>query len=120
MSMLAKIPQLSDAHYHHLQDDIIHGGRFEYEDGSIKVPDGPGLGVSLDRHKLDEYAQLYKELGGYPYDRDPGYPGRYSLVPKQRFADPKASVRPDLPVIRDVRPQDYLQKAENTGQDRTG
>jgi predicted nucleic acid-binding protein len=38
---------------------------FEYEGGSIKVPDGPGLGVSLDRDKLDEYTELYKELGGY-------------------------------------------------------
>jgi hypothetical protein len=71
----------ADAHYHHLQDDIIDGGKFEYEGGSIKVPDGPGLGISLHRDKLDEYAELYKELGGYPYDRDPGYPGRYPWCP---------------------------------------
>ncbi len=53
----AVLPNLSfsaGAHYHHLQDPIIEGGRFEYHDGSIKVPDGPGLGVSLDRAKLDE------------------------------------------------------------------
>src|ERR671912_1986456 len=96
----AVIPNLSfsaDAHYHHLQDDIIDGGMFEYEGGSIKVPDGPGLGVSLDRDKLDEYAELYKELGGYPYDRDPGYPGRYPLVPKQRFADPNKPMTPQIP-----------------------
>jgi hypothetical protein len=79
------------------EDDIIDGGMFEYEGGSIKVPDGPGLGVSLDRDKLDEYAQLYKELGGYPYDRDPGNPGRYPLVPKQRFADPHKSITPHIP-----------------------
>ena len=96
----AALPNLSfsaDAHYHHLQDDVLDGGMFEYEGGSIKVPDGPGLGVSLDRDKLDEYAELYKELGGYPYDRDPGYPGRYPLVPKQRFADPHKSKTPQIP-----------------------
>ena len=96
----AVLPNLyfsADAHYHHLQDDIIDGGMFEYEGGSIKVPDGPGLGVSLDRDKLDEYAELYKELGGYPYDRDPGYPGRYPLVPKQRFADPNKPMTPQIP-----------------------
>jgi glucarate dehydratase len=104
----AVVPNLSfsaDAHYHHLKDDVIEGAKFEYRDGSIKVPDAPGLGVRLDRDKLEEYAELYRELGGYPYDRDPGYPDRYALVPKQRFADPKASVKPDLPVIRGARPQ---------------
>jgi glucarate dehydratase len=104
----AVVPNLSfsaDAHYHHLKDDVIEGGKFEYRDGSIKVPDAPGLGVRLDRDKLEEYAELYRELGGYPYDRDPGYPDRYALVPKQRFADPKASVKPDLPVIGAARPQ---------------
>jgi glucarate dehydratase len=88
----AVLPNLyfsADAHYHHLQDDIIEGGMFEYEGGSIKVPDGPGLGVSLDRDKLDEYAELYKELGGYP--------GRYPLVPKQRFADPNKPMTPQIP-----------------------
>ena len=51
----AVIPNLSfaaDAHYHHLTDDIIEGGLMPYEDGAIRVPDGPGLGVRLDREKL--------------------------------------------------------------------
>ena len=39
--------------------------------GAIKVPSGPGLGVKLDREKLGQYAELYKRLGGYPYDQDP-------------------------------------------------
>ena len=97
----AAIPNLSfsaDAHYHHLRDDIIEGGKLEYLEGAIRVPDTPGLGVRLDRDKLERYAQLYKELGGYPYDRDPGLPGAYPLVPKQRFADPSTSLMPDLSV----------------------
>ena len=36
------------------------------------MPDGPGLGVRLDRDKLAQYAELYRELGPYPYDQDPG------------------------------------------------
>src|SRR5688500_20367594 len=50
----------ADAHYHHVVDDIIEGGKFKYEDGAIRVPDGPGLGVRLDRDKLARYAELYQ------------------------------------------------------------
>jgi glucarate dehydratase len=90
------VPNLTfsaDAHYHHLLDDVIEGGKLEYRNGSIKVPDAPGLGVRLDREKLSRYAELYNELGGYPYDRDPGRPGWYSLVPNQSWADPSANVQ---------------------------
>ena len=40
----AVIPNLSfaaDAHYHHLADDIIEGGKFAHEGGSIAVPQDP-------------------------------------------------------------------------------
>jgi glucarate dehydratase len=95
----AVLPNLSfaaDAHYHHLTDDIIVGGKMDYRDGSIAVPDGPGLGVELDRDKLAQYASLYRELGGYPYDRDPGRPDWYSLVPNDRWADPADDSIPQL------------------------
>ena len=87
----AVIPNLSfaaDAHYHHLTDDIIEGGLMRYEGGAIKVPDGPGLGVKLDRDKLREYQELYKKLGGYPYDQDPARPGWAPVLPNDRWADP--------------------------------
>src|SRR5205085_10509613 len=66
----AVIPNLTfaaDAHYHHLTDDIIEGGKFKYEGGTIAVPTGAGLGVKLDRNKLAEYAEAYQRLGSYPY-----------------------------------------------------
>jgi glucarate dehydratase len=88
----AVIPNLSfaaDAHYHHLQDDIIEGGPFKYEAGAIRVPDTPGLGVRLNREKLREYSELYQRLGGYPYDQDPGRPGWTPVIPNDRWADPK-------------------------------
>jgi glucarate dehydratase len=87
----AVVPNLSfaaDAHYHHLVDDIIEGGKLEYEGGAIRVPDAPGLGVRLDRAKLAKYAELYNEVGNYPYDQDPARPGWAPLVPNDRWADP--------------------------------
>ncbi|CAN5512817.1 enolase C-terminal domain-like protein [soil metagenome] len=95
----AVIPNLSlaaDAHYHHLTDDIIVGGKMEYNDGKIAVPTGPGLGVELDRDKLRQYAELYKELGGYTYDRDPGRREWYALVPGSTWADPADDSTPPL------------------------
>jgi glucarate dehydratase len=97
----AVIPNLSfaaDAHYHHLTDDIIEGGKFKYEEGSIKVPDGPGLGVKLNRDKLQEYSELYKRLGTYPYDQDPLRPGWTPTIPNNRWADPKNDRAPDIPL----------------------
>jgi glucarate dehydratase len=87
----AVIPNLSfaaDAHYHHLTDDVIEGGLMKYEGGAIKVPSGPGLGVKLDQAKLAQYAELYKALGGYPYDQDPLRPEWCPILPNNRWADP--------------------------------
>jgi glucarate dehydratase len=87
----AVLPNLSfdiDAHYHHLRDDIVQGGKFRIIDGKIQVPEEPGLGVKLDRERLQHYAELYKKLGGYPYDRDSRRPGWYPLLPNERWADP--------------------------------
>ncbi len=87
----AALPNLrfaADAHYHHLRDDVIVGGLMRYEGGAIAVPEGPGLGVRLDPDRLARYADLYRELGGYTYDRDPGRPGWYAVVPGQEYATP--------------------------------
>jgi glucarate dehydratase len=96
----AVIPNLSfaaDAHYHHLTGDVIEGGPLKYEGGSIAVPEGPGLGVTLDRGKLGEYAELYRRLGGYPYDKDPARPGWAPLIPNDRWADPADDRPPAIP-----------------------
>lgn len=77
-----------DAHYHHLADDIIVGGPMPYSGGAIKVPTGPGLGVKLDRAKFAQYAEYYREVGGYPYDRDPARPEWYARSPNEHWADP--------------------------------
>jgi len=97
----AVIPNLSfaaDAHYHHLTDDIIQGGKLKYENGAIAVPDGPGLGIRLDRDKVAEYRELYLRLGSYAYDQDPLRPGWTPAIPNDRWADPLDARVPMMPV----------------------
>ncbi len=92
----AALPNLvvaADAHYHHLTGDVIKGGMFRYSGGEMQVPKDPGLGVELDQDKVAEYSELYKELGGYPYDRDPRRPGWYSTIPNREYASVRASQR---------------------------
>ena len=92
----AALPNLrfaADAHYHHLQDDVIVGGKLPCVGGAFQLPQGPGLGVELDRDKLARYAELYREVGGYTYDRDPQRPGWYAIFPNDRYADPNGPRR---------------------------
>jgi len=94
----AVIPNLSfaaDAHYHHLADDVIEGGKMMYQAGSIMVPDGPGLGVKLDYDRLSAYKELYRSLGSYAYDQDPNRPGWVPTIPNDRWADPADSRTPN-------------------------
>lgn len=99
----AVLPNLSyaaDAHYHHLVDDVIQGGKMTYKNGAIAVPAGSGLGVQLDREKLREYHELYKSLGGYPYDRDPGRPDWFAQVPNRKWRDASTAAAHTADAIR--------------------
>jgi glucarate dehydratase len=51
----AALPEFShalDTHYPWQSDEIILGGRLPFEEGAVRVPQGPGLGVELDRAAL--------------------------------------------------------------------
>lgn len=66
--LAAAIPQLttaSDTHYPWLPDDadIIEGPKLAIKDGKMAVPDGPGLGVALDRDKLARAHEVYRKTG---------------------------------------------------------
>ncbi len=71
-----------DAHYHYLTDDIIKGGLMKYENGCIKVPTGPGLGVELDEEKMEKYEKYYEEKGDYyaRFHQDSYRPGWFPIV----------------------------------------
>src|SRR5688572_3301543 len=96
----AALPNLTfaaDAHYHHLTDDVVEGGKLTYCRGGIPVPTSPGLGVTLDRDRLAEYHERFLRLGTYPYDQDPLRPGWSPLIPNQSWADPKDDRVPQIP-----------------------
>ena len=62
----AALPNLRyalDTHYPWQSDEVIVGGRLKIEDGSVKVPEGPGLGVELDRKALAKLHQNYLDCG---------------------------------------------------------
>ncbi len=64
----AAIPQLtlaSDTHYPWLVEgaDIIEGPNLRIENGKMKVPDRPGVGVDLDRDKLAKAHETYQRCG---------------------------------------------------------
>lgn len=62
----AAIPNLTyalDTHYPWQSDEIITGGRLPFEDGSVAVPEGPGLGVELDREALARLHENYLACG---------------------------------------------------------
>ncbi len=44
-----------------LADDVIAGGAPTYVDGCLAVPDAPGIGVELDRDRVERYAALYRD-----------------------------------------------------------
>ena len=48
-----------------LADDVIED-RFEVTDGTMPVPDDPGLGVTVDEKKVEEYRVESSE--GISYD----------------------------------------------------
>jgi glucarate dehydratase len=90
----AVVPNLvyaADAHYHHLVHDVVEGGLVPYRNGCMTVPEGPGLGVRLDADAVAEAAERFQRLGGYTYDRDPGRPEWYPMLPNTRYADPDAA-----------------------------
>lgn len=87
----AVLPNLSfaaDAHYHHLQHDIVAGGLSPYVDGKIAVPTSPGLGVELDQEAMALGEDRFRRWQGYTYDRDPSRPNWYPVLPNSTFADP--------------------------------
>jgi len=58
LHIAAARPELAvagDAIYHEYVDDVLRGGKFVYEQGTMRVPQGPGLGVELDEEKLAAY-----------------------------------------------------------------
>lgn len=62
----AALPYLTsalDTHYPWQSDEIITRGRFKFEEGAVQVPNGPGLGVELDKKALALLHKNYLDSG---------------------------------------------------------
>ncbi|MEO8023363.1 glucarate dehydratase family protein [Polaromonas sp.] len=62
----AAIPNLTyacDTHYPWQEEEVIKGGRIAFQDGSVKVPTTPGLGVEIDAAQLAKLHQQYLDCG---------------------------------------------------------
>lgn len=62
-AVLPRLPYALDTHYPWQSEEVIRGGRFEFEEGAVRVPDGPGLGVELDRKALARLHRNYVDCG---------------------------------------------------------
>ena len=64
--LAAATPNLTydcDTHYPWQTDDVIEGGKLCFECGALAVPEGPGLGVTLDREELAKLQESHSDCG---------------------------------------------------------
>jgi glucarate dehydratase len=61
--------------------DVIQGGPFRPENNVVPVPEGPGLGVELDRDALQHWHQHYVDNGPMDHYYDPQKPGHFRRLP---------------------------------------
>ncbi|MCO5163049.1 MAG: mandelate racemase/muconate lactonizing enzyme family protein [Mesorhizobium sp.] len=61
--------------------DVIEGGPFRQRDNVVRVPEGPGLGVMLDRTELARWHRHFVDNGPIDHFHDPAMPGRFRRLP---------------------------------------
>ena len=61
--------------------DVIAEGPFTPKGNVVRLPEGPGLGVTLDRDRLAWCAQLFRDRGPPNKYHDPGAPGLMRRMP---------------------------------------
>ena len=75
------ITQASQSLFRWQIGDVIEGGPFRQVDNVVEVPNGPGLGVAIDRAALGMWHRHYVENGPLDHFRDPAFPGRHRRIP---------------------------------------
>lgn len=64
--LAAAVPNLTyacDTHYPWQSEEVIVGGRLQFDEGAILIGNEPGLGVELDRAELAKLHQQYLDCG---------------------------------------------------------
>ncbi len=62
----AALPRLTyalDTHYPWQSEEVIAGGRWQFDQGCVEVPDRPGLGVEIDDQALAALHQNFLDCG---------------------------------------------------------
>lgn len=62
-SLIPNLDYALDTHYPWQSEEVISEGRLKFEHGCVAVPEGPGLGVTLDREALARLHQQYLDCG---------------------------------------------------------
>jgi len=71
--------------YAQLTDDVIAGGLMPFHQGCLRLPEGPGIGVTLDQAKVEQYAALYqRDIKGTEFSR-PWMTPRYMMMQYRNF-----------------------------------
>ena len=76
---LSHVRGASQTLFHWYADDVIEGGPFTLENGVTRVPDGPGLGVTLDKVALARCHERYLAEGPFPDGRNGGYGSQFRI-----------------------------------------
>jgi glucarate dehydratase len=74
---ISRVKYHADTHYPWTTQDIIKGPMLQFNEGRMRLPDGPGLGVEIDRDKLaalKENVQRLKTRHELLSKWDPKYP----------------------------------------------
>jgi glucarate dehydratase len=61
--------------------DVIENGPFRQVNNTVRVPEGPGLGVTLDAEGMKRWARHFTDHGPMSHFHDPNNPGRYRRLP---------------------------------------
>ena len=78
------------------RDDVIEGGKLRLRDGAHRGADRAGARASgSTATRSPATPSSTSELGGYPYDRDPGRPGWYAAGAERPLGRPGGRTVPD-------------------------
>ncbi len=68
LQVLATIPNLTSGNqvmHQLLAEDTVVDGLLDFQGGRLAVPDRPGLGIELDRDRVEKFARAYLKVGQY-------------------------------------------------------
>jgi glucarate dehydratase len=77
----AHIREPSQSLFRQQPHDVIAEGPFRPRNNLVAVPEGPGIGVTLDPDRLDFCHRLFVDDGPYDKFRDPDRPGVFRRLP---------------------------------------